>query len=152
MADLLQYWRPKIADWHLKMGGPLNHTAGEQIRRVKPGDTIWVVTAVEGHLTLLGRFLVDVVTDMNEAQRLLKDDDLWPASYHAIAAEGEAEELREVDLRRVCEKLRFVSNTGRDRLLLVDGAVRPQQLQVMRILTPESAVMLEREWGKGGGG
>ncbi len=40
--DYLTYWRPETVD--VQEWGLLGHSAGGQLHRVEPGDTVWIVT------------------------------------------------------------------------------------------------------------
>jgi hypothetical protein len=146
MADFLLYWVPETANYELKVGRPLNHAASQQLRRVQSGDTLWIVTVFHGELTLLGRLVVDDITDTDEARQRLGTDDLWDADYHAIAVAETEEKLSEINLSNIQGQLRFQSVQGKDRLTVTDGRVRPQQLQTMRLLASQSAVLLQRLW------
>lgn len=143
----LQYWKPQIADYNIRRGGPVNHSAGDQLAKVKPGDTVWIVTVrAPGKLALLGRIRVARCTGYDEALRLLDEPDIWPANHHVIARPGTEHDPINVSLQDVAGKLRFQSPTGRDRLTLRSGLVEPYQLQAMRELTPESADLLQRKF------
>jgi hypothetical protein len=142
--DFLQLWHHTTADWHLAEEWFLRHAGSEQFYRVKPNDTVWVVTVYPpGELVLLGRLRVGECTDLEGAKRRLGTDDVWEAKHHVIAKPGTEEPSREVDLTDIARQLRFRSKVN-DRLEVTDGFVRAQQLQTMRELTPESATMLER--------
>ncbi len=144
--DFLQLWHHTTADWHLSESYILSHAGSDQFHRVQPGDTIWTVTVYPpGELVLLGRLRVGERTDYQGARERFRTDDIWEAKYHVIAESGTEEPLQEVDLMDVARELRFVSKIN-DRLDLVDGLVKAQQLQTMRELTPESAKMLEGKW------
>lgn len=123
----------------------MNHTAGEQLRKVRPDDIIWIVTVFPpGELTLIGRLEVGECTNRKDAMRRLGTDNLWEAKHHVIAKPGTEEPLREVSLANIAEDLRFESS--RDRLNVVNGRVNGGQLQAMRLLTPASVALVEAEW------
>jgi hypothetical protein len=144
--DFLQLWHHITADWHLRRSYVLDHAGSDQFHRVRSGDTVWTVTVYPpGELVLLGRLRVGERTDYEGARARLGTDDIWKADYHIFAKPSTEEPLREVDLMDVAGNLRFVSEVN-DRLNLRDGLVKPQQLQTMRKLTPESASMLEVKW------
>ncbi len=139
----VQLWHHTTADQNLREARTLDHAASEQFHRVRPGDTVWVVTVYPpGELVLLGRLRVGVRTDQEGAQRRLGTDDVWEARYHVIAESGSERPLRELDLMGVAADLRFVSKTA-DRLDVKGGRVNAQQLQTVRELTPGSATVLE---------
>lgn len=137
----LAYWKPDTADANLARRRLLNHSAGEQFGRVSRGDTVWIVTVRKGRLVLLGRIVVDRVTDQATAERILDDRDLWEATHHLIAQRGTEVELTETPIDDPAA-LRFESSSGRDRLTVVRGRVDAKQLQTMRICTDECAEML----------
>ncbi len=123
----------------------MNHTAGEQLRKIYPDDIIWIVTVFPpGELTLIGRLEVGERTNRKDAMRQLNADNLWPAKHHVIAKLGTEEPLRAVSLASIAEDLRFESS--RDRLNVVSGRVNGGQLQAMRLLTPSSVTLVKREW------
>jgi hypothetical protein len=145
-SDYLLYWKPRTLDFNLERGdGLLNHAASEQLNRVSPGDTIWVVTVRSGSLRLIGKLCVGLVTDREGASSLMNEA-LWEAEYHVIAKEGTAEMMTDLAIDQLAQSLRFESSTGRDRLNVADGRVNPQQLQTMRILTWQTALLLQETW------
>lgn len=148
----IQLWHHTTADQNLSEGPTLGHAASEQFHRVRPGDTVWVVTVYHpGELVLLGRVRVGACTDQEGAERRLGTADVWEARYHVMAEPGSEQPLREVDLMGVAEDLRFVSKTA-DRLDVEGGRVNAQQLQTVRELTPGSATVLEKIWSASGRG
>lgn len=87
--------------------------------------------------------MVGQVTNFQGASEILGTTDLWDANYHIIAAENTAQMLCDLQISHLVGDLRFQSPSGKDRLKIVDGAVDPQQLRTMRVLTPESALLLQ---------
>lgn len=72
MTHYLYYWKPVNAQRELVEAGPFNHTAGNQMKRVKEGDTVWICTLWhDGTFALLGRIRADVCTDRRGAARVL---------------------------------------------------------------------------------
>jgi hypothetical protein len=123
----------------------LTHSASSQYGRVKPGDHVWIATAWKGgYLALLGRVVVEVCTSQEEAERLLRTTDLWPAFYHVIAKPGTEVGMRLVDISDLASDIEFRSNRG--RLSVQNGRVNAQQLQALRELTPSGSALLERRW------
>lgn len=118
--EFLLYWRPEQARRDIESGIPLNHAASEQFRRVKPGDVLWMVTAPEGRLRLVGRMEVARITDQRTAERLVGPD-LWEASHHALPS-GSGEPMVDIPLESFAEKLTFKS-ADRPRLTVEDGLV-----------------------------
>jgi hypothetical protein len=144
--NLLMYWKPETAEHH--RSPVLKYVAGEQLNRVSAGDTVWVVTVRAGGLFLIGRLRVGALTDQQGAARRLGTTDLWEASRYALTETPEP--LQNLDITAISGLLRFRGRS--DRLQVKDGCVNPQQLQTMRILTPESVRLLAEEWEAGLGG
>ena len=147
--DLLLYWSPKTAKDVVRREDILDYVASNQLKRADSGDVIWVVTAYDGELTLLGKLIVDVVTDRNKAVDRLGRRDVWgDKSHYAIAVRGKEEILREVPLRDVAAQLRFIASQPKSTRLHVDerNRVNAQELQTMRRLDSSSAQLLERLW------
>jgi hypothetical protein len=151
MTSYLSYWIPDTAWRELARGGPLDHAASQQYRRVNAGDIVYVVTVQPpGHLVLLGRIRVEHRVDRATAIRLMQKSDLWQADWHIIAAPGTAQRIVDIDISDIANQLTFVSK--RPRLDVEGGLVRAQQLQSMRQLTASSAARLDArlaEWFDG---
>ncbi|NUN96363.1 MAG: DUF3883 domain-containing protein [Candidatus Omnitrophica bacterium] len=123
----------------------LDHIAGQQLKRVAAGDTVWIITYYAGEICLRGRIVVEKVTDFEGAARYLGTSDLWESDYHLLAKPGTEEPLDDIPLSDCVADLRF--NSKKDRLTLdADDMVDPQQIQTMRELTPESAAILQKIW------
>lgn len=146
----LQYWKPEQVDYNFEVDPTLNHTASGQFHRVSEGDVIWIITIrPHGRLSLVGRIEVGKVTGQAEAERLIGMP-LYKAAYHAIAKDGTVEVQSETDIKNLAVRLRFAS--AKDRLTVVSGQVDGKQLQAIRELTPDSALLLEETWrGQKGG-
>jgi hypothetical protein len=147
-TDFLAYWKPSTVDAEVNAGGPLDHAASAQFARVRPGDSVWLVTIRSGRLLLVTSIAVGQVTSRAGADRLpgISDDDLLDAEHHIVAAEGTAREIAESDIQHLASRLRFVSAISNDRLTIAkDGTVSAQQLQTMRVLSPASAELLSVE-------
>ena len=145
----LAYWTPHTVD-RLGRGYILAHSASNQFRHVRPGDTVWLVTVRDGTLRFVTRIVVKRVTSQAGAADELGccPDDLWDATHHIIAKAGTELPICDRDIHHLAATLRFKSDAGKDRLTLgPDGAVNPQQLQTMRRLWPEAAEMLAEEIG-----
>jgi hypothetical protein len=141
--NFLSYWNPQTALSNLEEGGLLEHSASEQYQRIRPGDTVWIVTVYSGSLHLVGRIIVGYVENQSNAAEMLGTSDLWPASHHIIAAKDTAQPIKDIPIDHLADRLRFESASGRDRLVMTNGRVRPQQLQTMRVLNTDSASLLE---------
>lgn len=107
---------------------------------------LWIVTAWPGgQLALLARLPVGLITDRAGAIEALGTDDVYEAPLHALAPQGAAEPMRDLDLTAVAADLRFESSKDRLRVS-ADGRVEPTQLQTMRLLTAASVELLESVW------
>ena len=146
--DLLLYWRRKTADDVLKREDTLDHLASNQLKRASAGDVIWVVTSYDGELILLGKLMVDAITDRKGAISRLGRDVWGDMEYYAIAVRGQEEPLRKLSLRDEAMKLRFVASKATSSRLNIDhrNRVNPQELQTMRVLDKASAQLLEQAW------
>lgn len=69
MPHFLQYW--KTYNPAREVGTPLDFAASAQFKRVKPGDTLWIVALRQRRLTLLGRLIVGTVVSRSEAIKAL---------------------------------------------------------------------------------
>jgi site-specific recombinase len=150
--DLLLYWKPETADDVLKREDALDHVASNQLKRASAGDVIWVVTVYDGELVLLGRLIVDTVTDRTGAINRLRRKDVWGnMKCYALARPGKEEPLMRISLRDQAKKLGFVASKAKNAHLTIDHRNRtnPQQLQTMRILDNASAQLLEQVWKQG---
>ncbi len=67
---------------------------------------------------------------------------MWEALHH-ISQKGRSKKVVEVDITAIAKDLRFLSDSGKDRLVVRGRQVNPDQLQTMRRLAPESALLLK---------
>ena len=147
LRQFLAYWLPSTLKKNLDLGlSHLTHSASDQFDKLRAGgtDTVWLVTARKGRLILIGRILVGKILDQKSVERELKKgpDIIWEASSH-ILPKGRPKKALEVDITAIARDLRFQSDTGKDRLTLRGRLINPDQLQTMRRLTPESALLLK---------
>ncbi|MEN9936831.1 MAG: hypothetical protein RLZZ387_3410 [Chloroflexota bacterium] len=144
----LHYWVPDTAARELTRQRNPFSIGSEQLspRKVKLGDTIWVVTVEDGVFLLLGRVIVgEVIEGRAEAIARLGTDDIWDATYTVLAEPGTIEPLQPVNISPIAEHLVFKSRSAA-KLTVVGGKVNPQQLQSTRELTPQSADLIEECW------
>jgi hypothetical protein len=148
MPHFAMYWRPSTVEAARATDDLLLYAASNQFDRVASGDVIWLVTAPGGRLSLVGRLNVDAIVDGETATARLGVEKLWPAELYALPPQHEEREpVRDLDLTEHAAELRFVAAEGEAALAIShDGRVNAQQLQTMRVLTPESAQCLERLW------
>lgn len=143
----LHYWVPATARRELQKRRDPISIGSEQLseRKVQPDDTIWIFTVEDGTLLLLGRVVVEDVVGRDKAIARLGTDDLWDATYTVIAKPDTVEPLHPINLSPVADLITFQSRAA-PKLNLVDGRVNAQQLQSTRLLTPDSAHLLETCW------
>jgi hypothetical protein len=141
MVDYLQYWKYLYNPESLVAGDGLNHTAGDQLGKVSPGDTVWIVTIMAGSLCLVGRVVAARIVRRRAAERILRTSNLWDAQYHVIARRGTVSRLRPIDLHRIARRLRFLGQVDR-----LPPRYTGRSLQTLRTLTPDSASLLRQQW------
>lgn len=138
------YWRAKY--WSLnEEGAPLSSSGGSFTkRRISQGDALYVVSLRGGQLLVGGRMIVDKVVSREEAMRIRKTSDLYPAGEWVIAKDGSGTLLhhnRELS-DDISKLLRFAS--GRPTLMFVNNQdLDGQTLRTVRELTKESARLLD---------
>ena len=139
MPDFLQYW--KTYDPEKEVGTPLDFAASAQFKRVKAGDTLWIVALRQHRLTLLGHLVVGSVVSRSEAIKVLGNR-VYDAPLVALAEPGTQQDIIEADIQQLASGLRF--NSPKDRLSLPDlQRTDGKQLQSMRELTLESSHVLQ---------
>lgn len=152
--ESLQHWKRAYA---------IERYAGsEQFDRLRvcAGDVIWGVSIplepgpdrrtyhLGKGLTLFGKLQIGHLTcDLGEIQRMMGTRDIWQASRFAVARDGTEAPYSEIDITDIAHRIRFES--AKDRLAMHDGRIGAQQLQIMRRLTPDSALLLEAVWMQG---
>jgi predicted HNH restriction endonuclease len=145
----LLYWkvdsgiRPQIGQ-HMTTA----YAASNYLRRVKPGDVLWIVNVHQHQLYLLGRLKVEfVVDDTGIAQELVDPlpDEWYDADWYAISNKYTIEPMREIQITHIADKLRFNSKVS-EMLDMIDGRVDAQQLRTLRQLTVHSAQMMDDIW------
>jgi hypothetical protein len=141
MADYLQYWKYVYNAEALEAQDGLNHTAGDQLGKVSPGDTVWIVTIMAGRLCLVGRIVVGRVVSRRVAERVLRTTNLWDAKFHVIARRGTVSTLRAIDIRGIASRLQFMGSVDR-----LPRGYSGRSLQTLRTLTADSAKLLRRQW------
>ncbi|MEL6405311.1 MAG: HNH endonuclease [Chloroflexota bacterium] len=145
----LLYWKvdPEIrADISQHM--TTAYAASHYLRRVKPGDVLWIINVHQHRLYLLGRLKVEfIVDDTAIAQELVDPQpDVWQdADWYAISNKYAIEPMREIDITGLAEQLRFNSRVS-EMLDMVNGQVDANQLTTLRQLTTQSAQLLDDVW------
>lgn len=137
MAEYLSYWRPStVVD---EVGEPIDHSGSEQFGRLEPGDVLWFVSVLNRRLHLIGRQVVARVVSRSEAKAILGHDNVWPATYVAVAKPDEIMVAKRRDISKIASQLRFEGHVDR-----LPPNFTGQSLQTMRRLRPKSADLLER--------
>jgi hypothetical protein len=143
--NFMVYWQPDSVE-AASHGNPVTVIGGEQFSRTAPDDVLWIVTVRDGGLRLANRFVVGRRFDsQRDAERHFGRHNLWKATYHLEAAKGTATRICDIDITSLVTRMRF-AKTKRDRLILTERGVNPQQLQTMRMLTGETAALLADHW------
>ena len=145
----LLYWkidpviRPQIGQ-HMTTA----YASSNYLRRVKPGDVLWIVNVYQHQLYLLGRLKVEFVVDDTAIAQDLVDplpDDWQDSDWYAISNKYAIEPMREIDITHIADKLRFNSRVS-EMLDMVNGRVDANQLTTLRQLTVNSAQMMDDIW------
>ena len=133
----MSYWRPStVVD---EIEELIDHSGSEQFDRLEPGDVLWFVSVLNRRLHLIGRQVVDRVVSRSEAKAILGHDNVWPATYVAVAKADEIMVAKRRDISNVASELRFEGRVHR-----LPPHFSGQSLQTMRRLCPESADLLRR--------
>lgn len=124
------------------------YAASNYLRRVKPGDVLWLITVHDYELYLLGRLKVEFVVDDTEIAQSLVDpqpEEWHEADWYAISNKYAVEPMRELRITHLAESLRFQSRAS-EMLDVVGGRVEANQLTTLRQLMPQSAQLLDDVW------
>lgn len=140
----LYYW--KLATVEANAGASFEHIAGNQLRRVRPGNVVWVVTISGGRLHLFLRFRVGEVVGQAEAQRRLKTGNLWESEVHLLSPNLDPQEAHWVDIHDLAPDLRFQGEVDR-----LPTGFNSQNLQALRYLAAASWPLLQEAWSGAGG-
>ncbi|MDQ7025410.1 MAG: HNH endonuclease [Anaerolineae bacterium] len=145
----LLYWkidpiiRPEIAQHKTT-----SYAASNYLKRVKPGDVLWIVTVHRYRLYLLGRLKVEfVVDDTSIAQELVEPqpEEWYEADWYAISNKYAIEPMREINITHIADKLRFNSRVS-EMLDIHEGKIDVQQVRTLRQLDVNSAQMMDDVW------
>lgn len=147
------YWKNETWNYNRERsndGTLLIHTAGNQFRRrgVKPGDTVYVVTNLNGEFYICGKLIVDGIYNAKKAAKLLgcKPIDLWEADEHIVAAQATPTNFHLKVPNSLARTLLFEYGKNQLQSLIFDakGNLDNQTLRGVRKLPSESAVKLDR--------
>ena len=139
----VQYWKPRTAK--AEAGSPFDSTysGSELLGKVSLGDTVWIFTCRGSGLFAMGRVKVGRITkSWRVAENVLDHPVDRSAKFFLIARPSTIQETEAREITRLAPKLRFVG--GVDRL---PPRFSGSNLQTLRELSPESAVLLSRAWG-----
>lgn len=146
--SFIQYWRPAEVKAEIQReketGRPLTLIGGRQLRKVRPGDIVWIVTKSDrGGLNLCGRVTVAEVLGHGDASKHLGYAPSFTTEYYAVARGSDSEPMRLVDITDVVPLIRFIP----DKALTINrGSIRPQELQSIRLLSSSGVLALEDVW------
>lgn len=144
--DRTLYWKPKVALELLRQADRLDHVSSDQLKTTRPGDTVWALTVINGELFLIGKLLVDIVTNRAGAIGRLGNNVWGNKQAYALAVPGTEEALKKISLRNHAKNFVFVSKTNNQLRVGPGGYVNGQELQSMRILTPSTSQLFDQEW------
>lgn len=147
------YWPDEFCDTRYRSGysgTPLEYSSGEGFLRVdiEEGDVLYVISAYDGQVMLVGRMLVGrVLTSYAEALRDIGPE-VEEAPEYAVAAEGTASEqyfTRQLMMEEAGD-LRFLAADGSSKpLKFADGEeVDARALAGVHEITPVSAGLLDQ--------
>lgn len=149
VGHYLLYWKvpPELRP---EVGQHFNtaYAASNYLKRVNPGDVMWIVTVHQHHLYLLGRLKVEfIVDDTSIAQDLVdpQPEEWQDADWYAISNKYAIEPMREIDITHLADKLRFNSRVS-EMLEVIEGRVDANQLTALRQLSAQSAQLLDDVW------
>lgn len=147
MSDFLYYWTAENARFtRTAYNGKIKHAASNQFKRVAVKDRLWILSCEDKDFFLLGPLIIKTIVDADTARRKLRQDDLYPATYHAFPRLWGAKKMKWIPLtEKQLMDLRF-AKTKNDRL---PPDYTAENLQTMRLLTHSSADMLGAIYRKG---
>lgn len=126
-------------------GEPLRLLPGNDFSEVFTGDTLWVVSLINGReLALAGRLIVESFVDSKDAAKVLRGLDLPKDQSYAFAEDDKVEPLRPVPIDSIAAELRFLGPVN--SFEMVGGVVGMDELESILKLDRESAELLEEIW------
>lgn len=149
MKFFTHYWSNNTWSANRDSEEPLDYIAGNQFstRGVEVGDTIYVVTVLEGKLYLGGKMTVGYHCGPVEAARRLPYDaaDLWEANEYLIAERATPLDLSREVSSQLVQSLSFVTEKGMTRSPIFSrpGHLNEQTMRGVRQLTANSAAALD---------
>ncbi len=150
MSFFTHYWRGDTFK-HEAQGpvGDMVLTVGNQFtsRDVRPDDTIYVISFMQGVLYVVGSLTVGLIVPEEKARAILGTSNLWEVKDYVIAKKGGSSQKRfdaaisQSDMR----KIEFVGSDGsvmppkRNR----QGQIEPQTFRGVREITATTASLLD---------
>lgn len=139
-----KYWRDDVNRESL----PVRASGSERLlaRGVRPGDTIYVVSILEGFLLLGARLHVEHVTSRDEAVRITGDASLFSSIDGWAVGSGTPMHLHRRLGPDVAHRLRFIAPRNKLRPLAFieeTDTVDPQATRGVHELWPRSARLLD---------
>jgi hypothetical protein len=141
MRSYLTYWKPQNIDWDNPSSEVLDHTAGNQLKKVSRGDHLYLITYRDGVFYLLGRIEADGVVSQAQAARRLgrRPDELWEADYHVLASKPIMRAVA-IPFTKTLQQLQLISGRTIGHLR---GPNSVQRFRMVREITPASAAALD---------
>lgn len=148
MATWATYWSgPTATD---AAGKKVDHIASSQFDSagVTPGDTMYVLTYVAGHLHVVTSLVVGHLVARRRAEEILKRENLWEADWHVIARSDSIQSatMSATLTSKQTAEMVFINQDGeaaapaRNR----QGAIDPQTFRSTRRIDTRTAAMLKQ--------
>jgi len=143
--NFLLYWSPDRVEAHMRSECDLEFISGGQLGAIEEGDVVLVVTVnKDGELLLVGRLPVGEIADYRRVTEITGATGIEKAEFYAIAESPLESELLEINLGNKIGDIRFA---GSDAILeLENGCLPLQQLEPIRELDTDTAVLLHKLW------
>lgn len=126
-------------------GKPLDYTGSNIFRQrgVSPGDSVYVVTILNGVLYLLGKMQVERLCDYEEAEKYMRHQP-WQARDHVIGSHGTPKRFEGEVPPEITGQLTFISSQGNMSVRWVSADwLDRQTLRGVREITSGSAKKLD---------
>lgn len=151
MKNYLSYWTPENAHGDFDRGLLFDSAWNSRYNKVKPGDTLWMVTSEDKSLILLGKGDVQESIPQSEAKKnhpILGGREFWPQEnkwpiYWVLIKDPKP--LTWVPITDIAPQLTFESKTN--SRMYEDPSKWGNALQTLRTLTPESVLLLQARLG-----
>jgi hypothetical protein len=134
MKEILKSFDGKLA----------HHGTNENVREIRSGDMVYIITIMNGELYLGGRIEVDKILNQKDAERYINwPFILWKSDHHIVMPPEKARKFtpNNIVLREDVERLRFLP--GNKKLVYVEGKLPQQILRTHRNLSSLSSKILD---------